>query len=169
LVIFHICSLYFFCFRPQTREPYSVVHFLAERVDLPKILKLNSRDKPWTTFDICEAWAEKRGYVTARSNRLDVSRAANHIMRMALEGRICLCLRPPEYDANNFSSHPDLKTINDLLALDQVTCDTDELIEVNNSSDEDSNDSDGNEEMVGKLDDNLQATNKFSLLEEAAE
>ena len=52
----------------QTREPYSVVQFLAERLNLPKLLKLEAKNK-WTTYDICEGWAEKRGYVTARSNR----------------------------------------------------------------------------------------------------
>merc|ERR1719225_2348343 len=48
----------------QTREPYSALLFLAQRVDLPKVLKLPRREKPWTVFDICEAWAEKRGYIT---------------------------------------------------------------------------------------------------------
>ena len=76
----------------QVREPYSVVQLLAERLDLPKLLKLEARPV-WTTYEICEAWADKRGYVTARSNRPDIARAANHIMRMALEGRISLALR----------------------------------------------------------------------------
>ena len=40
----------------QTREPYSALLFLAQRIDLPKVLKLPKRDKPWTVFDICEAW-----------------------------------------------------------------------------------------------------------------
>ena len=80
----------------QTREPYSVVQLLAERLDLPKLLKLGNVNKQLTTqcrttYDICEAWANKRGYVTARSNRPDVARAANHILRMALEGRVTRC------------------------------------------------------------------------------
>ena len=40
----------------QVREPYSVVQLLAERLDLPKLLKLEARPQ-WTTYDICEAWA----------------------------------------------------------------------------------------------------------------
>ena len=40
----------------QTRDPLSVVQYLAERIDLPSILKLElpkDRSK-WTTYDICE-------------------------------------------------------------------------------------------------------------------
>lgn len=47
-----------------------------------------------------EAWAEKRGYKTARAARNDTYRAANNILRMALDGRICIYLRPPEYFRN---------------------------------------------------------------------
>lgn len=42
-------------------------------------------------------WALKRGYYTAKASRLDSYRGANHILRLALEGRICLCLRPPGF------------------------------------------------------------------------
>lgn len=43
------------------------------------------------------AWAEKRGFLTAKAARPDVYRAANHILRLALEGRLCLCTRPPGF------------------------------------------------------------------------
>ena len=39
----------------------------------------------------------KRHYFTAKAARPDVSRAANQILRLALEGRINLCLRPPGF------------------------------------------------------------------------
>lgn len=45
------------------------------------------------------AWAEKRGYKTAKAARNDVYRAANSILRLAAEGRLRLCLRPPGYAA----------------------------------------------------------------------
>jgi len=45
-------------------------------------------------------WAEKKGYHTAKTSRLDSYRAANHILRLALEGRIVLALRPPGYAQN---------------------------------------------------------------------
>ena len=40
----------------QTRDPLSVVQYLAERIDLPSILKLElPKDRiRWTTYDICE-------------------------------------------------------------------------------------------------------------------
>ena len=152
-------------FRPQTREPYSVVQFVAERVDLPTILKLPKRDKAWTTFDICEAWAEKRGYVTARSNRLDVARAANHIMRMCLEGRICLSLRPPGYNAEAYATHSDKEVIHHLLALDQVgdkeDVDTEDVDE-SSSSEESGDEAVEDEQKSAAV---LPAKNKFSLLE----
>ena len=135
-----------------------MVQFMAERLDLPEILKLPKREKPWTTFEICEAWAEKRGYVTARSNRLDVARAANHIMRMCLEGRICLSLRPPGYDPETYESHSDKDVINDLLAFDQIV-EAEELNENVNESSSDEEECDDDDAVA------LPAKNKFSLLE----
>lgn len=45
----------------------------------------------------CLAWAERRGYKTAKAARNDVYRAANSLLRLAIDGRLCLCLRPPGY------------------------------------------------------------------------
>ena len=45
------------------------------------------------------AWALQRGFLTAKASRPDVYRAANHILRLALDGRINLCLRPPGFTA----------------------------------------------------------------------
>jgi hypothetical protein len=52
------------------------------------------------------AWAMKRGFFTAKASRPDVYRAANHILRLALDGRINLCLRPVGFTAEKgiFSS-----------------------------------------------------------------
>lgn len=92
----------------QVRDPFSVVHFLAERVDLVAGLGLAAEVGKledlllerryvvdgWSAWKICEAWAMKRGYRTAKAARLDVYRAANHILRLALEGRIVLATLP---------------------------------------------------------------------------
>lgn len=43
------------------------------------------------------AWAEKRGYKTAKAARNDVYRAANSLLRLALDGRLSLCFHPPGY------------------------------------------------------------------------
>lgn len=95
----------------QLREPYVVVKYLADRVPLAKILGIDDEadrkklrvekgietdvDEPWTAWTLCEAWALKRGFRTAKAARLDVFRAANSILRLALEGRIVLSTVPP--------------------------------------------------------------------------
>lgn len=147
---------------PQVREPYSVVQLLAERLDLPSLLKLEAREK-MTTYDICEAWAEKRGYVTARSNRPDVARAANHIMRMALEGRISLSLRPPGYNPDQWAQHPDIEIVEDLLAIHKLDTSQnikEETFESDDESSQDDSDSDNDE----KRNVNFVAKNKFTAL-----
>ena len=50
------------------------------------------------------AWANKRNYRTAKAARPDVYRAANSILRMAVDGRLCLYMRPPGYTDNKGKS-----------------------------------------------------------------
>ncbi|CAG5135148.1 unnamed protein product [Candidula unifasciata] len=92
----------------QVKEPYSVVGYLAQRLNLPKLLKVTPpdcetpdelKDYKWTAFDICQAWAIKCGFTTSRAGRPDTYRAANQILRLAAEGQLCLCFRPPDYAA----------------------------------------------------------------------
>ncbi|RXN05678.1 guanine nucleotide-binding -like 1 [Labeo rohita] len=61
----------------------------------------------------CIAWAERRGYKTAKAARNDVYRAANSLLRLAIDGRLCLCLRPPGYtqSKDEWESHPGLAEI----------------------------------------------------------
>ncbi|ESO08450.1 hypothetical protein HELRODRAFT_185395 [Helobdella robusta] len=105
----------------QLREPYTTVRYLAERLPLPQILKLkhpdaksNEQEAPrWSAYQLCDAWAEMRGFVTARAARSDVYRAANHLLRTACEGRICLCMRPMNYSKNKeeWTNHPETHEI----------------------------------------------------------
>ncbi|KAI1286144.1 Guanine nucleotide-binding protein-like 1 [Halotydeus destructor] len=100
----------------QLREPYSAIMYMAQRLDVVAILKLQHPEgsETWSANDICEAWAIKRGLLTAKAARPDVYRAANHILRMALDGRtICLCFYPEDYVRNKaqFVSHPDVAKI----------------------------------------------------------
>lgn len=86
----------------QLREPYTAIGFLAERINLVRLLRLQhpegDTETTWSAYDICEAWAEKRGFLTARTGRPDIYRAANHMLRMALDGRtIRLSFYPPNY------------------------------------------------------------------------
>ena len=50
----------------QVREPFSVVQFLAEKVDLISLLKLHAQKEEEATnklsaHDVCEMWALNRG------------------------------------------------------------------------------------------------------------
>lgn len=56
------------------------------------------------------AWAERKGYKTAKAARNDVYRAANSLLRLAVDGRLCLCLRPSGYGClrGNGGIFPDL-------------------------------------------------------------
>lgn len=107
----------------QVREPYAAIKYLAERVPLVDILNLGAEiarleeehEDPgyvlatgWTAWKICEAWAAKRGFRTAKAARLDVFRSANNILRLALDGRIVLATVPDDYTPDSAkSSEPD--------------------------------------------------------------
>ncbi|XP_052003214.1 guanine nucleotide-binding protein-like 1 [Xyrauchen texanus] len=108
----------------QLQEPYSSVGYLCERTNFLSVLKLRHPDQSpgthhepktqdWTAWDVCEAWAERRGYKTAKAARNDVYRAANSLLRLAIDGRHCLCLQPPGYtqSKDDWESHPDLSEI----------------------------------------------------------
>ena len=41
-------------------------------------------------------------------------------MRMALEGRISLSLRPPGYNPDQWAQHPDIEIVEDLLAIHKL-------------------------------------------------
>ncbi|CAF1263187.1 unnamed protein product [Didymodactylos carnosus] len=86
----------------QVQEPYTVVGYLAQWLPILKILKIEQLQKEnskYSPLDICEAWAIKRGFFTAKASRPDVYRSANHILRLALDGRINLYLRPIGFTA----------------------------------------------------------------------
>ncbi|CAL1287209.1 unnamed protein product [Larinioides sclopetarius] len=107
----------------QLREPYSAITYLGQRVQIPQILKIrhpeleyceSEGEVKWSAYDICEAWAMKRGFRTARTARPDVYRAANNILRMALDGRtLCLAFYPPNYTKEKaaWAEHPGLGEI----------------------------------------------------------
>ncbi|XP_035724408.1 guanine nucleotide-binding protein-like 1 isoform X1 [Vespa mandarinia] len=99
----------------QVREPYTSVKFLAERIDLPKLLRIQHQNKDdyWSAMDICDAWAVKRNFYTAKAARPDTYRAANSLLRMSLEGRICIYVYPPNWFENkeNWEQHPEVETV----------------------------------------------------------
>lgn len=99
----------------QLREPYSCIQFLAERVDLVSMLKIQHPEKEdtWSAMDICDGWAQKKGFYTAKAARLDTYRAANHLLRMALEGKIPFFMLPPGYSSSKekWATHTDIKVV----------------------------------------------------------
>ncbi|KAH7886108.1 P-loop containing nucleoside triphosphate hydrolase protein [Phlebopus sp. FC_14] len=65
------------------------------------IIPLSAKDKgkakglPWTAMDIMTAYANKKGWVTAKAGRPDVHRAGNAILRLVAEGKIPWAFWPP--------------------------------------------------------------------------
>ena len=94
------------------------------------------------------------GYVTARSNRPDIARAANHLMRMALEGRITLSFVPPNFKQDDWTNHEDISVIDETIALQKQESNEPDLIE------NESEDSDDDEET----DKSISNFNKFCAL-----
>lgn len=102
----------------QLRRPYAAVAFLATYAPLVATLRLegaaaaarayNGEDEPpaggggqaecWTAMRICEAYALKRGYFTAKAARLDTYRAANALLRLGLAGGVVLATVPPGWE-----------------------------------------------------------------------
>ncbi|KAJ1723113.1 hypothetical protein LPJ53_002518 [Coemansia erecta] len=87
----------------QVQEPYSSVQYLAERIPLEKMLNLLPKNtsamvkNEWSAWGICEAFAVDRGFYTSKAARPDVYRAALHILRWELDGRVLLSFKPPGF------------------------------------------------------------------------
>ncbi|CAO3634866.1 unnamed protein product [Cunninghamella blakesleeana] len=90
----------------QVQEPYSVIQYLAERIPLENILSLTPpdlvdikdvRSVEWSSWMICEAYAEQRGFHTAKGAQPDAYRAANAMLRLTEDGRILLSFKPPGF------------------------------------------------------------------------
>ncbi|KAG0262582.1 Guanine nucleotide-binding-like protein 1 [Linnemannia exigua] len=87
----------------QVQEPYSVIQYLAERVNIPRLLKLEPPPTyvigpfRWSAFGICESFGLQRGFMTAKTSYPDAYRAANAMLQMANDGRILLSFKPPGF------------------------------------------------------------------------
>ena len=129
----------------QLREPYSAIMYMSQRLNVPAILKLEHQDPvsegitKWSAHDVCEAWAVKRGFRTAKAARPDVYRAANHMLRMALDGRtLCLSFYPEGYVKNKsyWESHPDVMKIEVLQCQRKPETEEDDYFKSFDSDDE---------------------------------
>ncbi|XP_020612329.1 guanine nucleotide-binding protein-like 1 isoform X2 [Orbicella faveolata] len=113
----------------QVQEPYTAVGYLAARVLLVDLLQLvhplnradsddeggavGDENHPWSAWDVCDAWAHKRGFLTAKAGRTDVYRAANSLLRLAVDGKIVMCVYPPGFISKKaeWQNHPETKEI----------------------------------------------------------
>ncbi|EDW29236.1 GL18517 [Drosophila persimilis] len=101
----------------QLSVPYRSLKFLGEHVNLPELLRLQLPEDydEWSAVAISDAWAYKRGFLTAKAARPDRYRAANHILRMCLAGQQQLVLQfyPPGYEARreHWLQHPDVPEV----------------------------------------------------------
>ncbi|KAI8854599.1 P-loop containing nucleoside triphosphate hydrolase protein [Chytridium lagenaria] len=139
----------------QVQEPYSSIQYLAERVPIEKILNLRppegaSANYEWTAWDICEAFAIQRGFLTPRVARPDVYRAANLLLRMANDGRLLMCFRPPGFFAGGG------KVVE---GLERVRWEEEEEGDVEDEVEDDDDDEEEEEEVVRRV-------NAFALLDE---
>ncbi|KIJ62520.1 hypothetical protein HYDPIDRAFT_114164 [Hydnomerulius pinastri MD-312] len=55
----------------------------------------HDNQRRWTANDIMTAYAEKKGWVTAKAGRPDVHRAGNAILRLVAEGKMAWAFWPP--------------------------------------------------------------------------
>ena len=76
-------------------------------------------EEEWSAMDICEAFALKRGFLTAKAARPDTYRAANSILRMALDGKITLSLKPRGYHQQKefWETHLEIESVKEIQAL----------------------------------------------------
>ncbi|XP_065161494.1 guanine nucleotide-binding protein-like 1 [Atheta coriaria] len=163
----------------QLREPYSSIRYIAERLDMPKLLSVNHPDdeESWSPMDVCDAWAKKRGYLTAKSGRLDTYRAANSLLRMALDGKICLNMHPPGYKPDEWENHPETELVRWVKAItkddqgtyvsptseDELSPCYDDSEQVESNKESEGDDDDDEEDVPAEK---PRRANKFAALEE---
>ncbi|XP_076093533.1 guanine nucleotide-binding protein-like 1 [Mytilus galloprovincialis] len=151
----------------QVREAFSAIRYLGERINIVNILHLQHPDPPskeWSPYDICEAFAIKRGMITAKAGRPDIHRSANLILRMGLDGRLCLALRPPGFTQNRdiWKEHQETKGLIEKLSKYRPS-----IEESSDGSDgEFDSDKDENENETSSDEENVKMTTKnpFALL-----
>ncbi|XP_061381859.1 guanine nucleotide-binding protein-like 1 [Danaus plexippus] len=144
----------------QLREPYTTIRFIGERIDLPSLLRIQhpDNDDTWSPRDVCDGWAKQRGYLTAKAARLDTYRAANSLLRMALDGKLCLWLRPPG-GIDTFKSCDELKYIKWVQAQSQSDSQTESVSDTETGTESDTEGSGESDE-----DEHTAIANKFAAL-----
>jgi len=72
----------------QIREPYSSIQYIAEHIPLEKVYALKKEeDEDWSAYGICDAYAQKRGYLT-KAGRTNPYRAALEMLHDVIDGKV---------------------------------------------------------------------------------
>ncbi|GAB0088132.1 guanine nucleotide-binding protein-like 1 [Sergentomyia squamirostris] len=153
----------------QLREPYAAIRYLCERIDLVSLLSLKHEyydpEEGWSPITICDEWAVKRGFLTAKVARPATYRSANNILRMALDGKFSLHLFPPDFIKTEavWLDHPELK---DIIAIQSKDPKLSEISFVNFTDSENENEESSEDEEDEKQNSSSIPTtsNVFSIL-----
>ena len=91
------------------RDPYSSIGFLHRRVRVDQVYSLKypydldddekfieEKDHKWSAWELCESYADFRGYRTNKGGKLDVYRAGKEILKETFNGVIRLYFYPPD-------------------------------------------------------------------------
>lgn len=88
----------------QTRDPQSGVAYLGNRLPLERIYGLKRLDggaegDPWSPWDLCEAYALKKGFrIKNGKGQADIHRAAIAMLQEAYQGRLVIYFAPPRVE-----------------------------------------------------------------------
>jgi ribosome biogenesis GTPase A len=101
-----LCGLYPIA---QVREPYSSIGFLHRRLRVDQIYSLKfpydldedekfieEKNHKWSAWELCESYADLRGYRTNKGGKLDIYRAGKEILKETVNGVIRLYFSPPD-------------------------------------------------------------------------
>jgi len=153
----------------QVRSPFTAIGFLAERVNLVQTFQLRhlSDEGAWTAWDICESFAQKKGFMVARKRYPDASRGANLMLRMAVHGQLVMSFTPPGFVINDWKDNEEVVKLKVMAQTDhqtrRVAAQTakSQLFSKQSSSSSDDDDEESEEE-----DTEPPSFNRFALLDE---
>ncbi|EDW64519.1 guanine nucleotide-binding protein-like 1 [Drosophila virilis] len=162
----------------QLQVPYRSLKLLAEHMNLPQLLRVHLPEDydEWSAVALADAWAYKRGFLTAKAARPDRYRAANHILRMCLAGQQQLVLQfyPPGFhdQQESWRQHPDFAEVNKYQQVyaeepdSETNEDTSSICsDTDDSDDEDSSNDETNADEDECDDSQARSINAFKLLE----
>ncbi|ALC40320.1 ns4 [Drosophila busckii] len=159
----------------QLQVPYRSLKLMSEHLNLPQLLRLQLPEDydAWSAVAISDAWAYKRGFLTAKAARPDRYRAANHLLRMCLAGQQQLVLQfyPPGFAelSDKWSQHPDLAEVKKYQQVEEQQHDDSspsDTADDSENEDEDSSNDETNADDDEQVSQPARGRNVFALLED---